>query len=139
MGHGALRGGERAAVLPRRGRADAGGGPLRAHRHGRPGVVHRRRALRHAGGGLPQRAEPALLDRRVGPGGPDVDAGEAHGHGSLQARGCDGAGRRERARGGLHGRRRAVRLRVQVRLRRHGPRGRRAGRARTQQDAAERG
>ena len=100
----------------------AGGEALRPLRHpglaqlalGRPalGRHHRR---------LPQRAQPLRLGRRDRPDRPHLDPGQAHRDGSLQARGRQRHRQPRRPRRGLHGRRRALRLPLPLRLARHLP------------------
>ena len=63
-----------------------------------------------------ERAEPVRVGRRDRPVRPDLDAGQAHGARSHQARGRLGAGGPRRSRRRLHRRRRAVRVHLPLRV-----------------------
>ena len=140
VGHRALGRGELQRILPQP-RRDSRRAALRPERQRRrPRLARRRPPLRrHRQPRVPQRAEPLRVDRRDRPRRPDLDAGQAHRARPLQARGRERQHREERARGRLPGRRRALRLPLQVRL--EGPLRRleQPGRSRAQQDAAHRG
>ena len=83
------------------------------------------------------RAVPLRLGRRGRPVRPGVDAAQAHDARPLQARGRQRHDRRERPGRRLHGRRRAVRLHLQVRLRGHLRPGHRPAGPATQHAAAD--
>ena len=116
------------------------GDALRPLRHpGRAQLALGRPALGRHHRRLPQRAEPVRLDRRARPQRPDLHPGQAHGDGPLQARGRHRHRQPRRPRRGLHGRRRALRLRLPLRLpREDAPRQQREG-APPQPRPAERG
>ena len=89
--------------------------------------------------GIPERGQPLRLDRGSGPVRSLLHAPQALRDGPLQARGRQRDRRQVRPRGGLHGRRRALRLPVQVRLGRHVPARHDGGGPQEQPDAALRG
>ena len=63
-----------------------------------------------------ERGEPVRVHRRGRPVRPGVAPGQAHGAGPVQARGRERPAAPRRSRRGVHGRRRALRLRLQVRV-----------------------
>ncbi|CAA9235170.1 MAG: Putative phosphatase, partial [uncultured Corynebacteriales bacterium] len=137
------RRGELQPVLRRRrrgpGRGQAGAGPVRRLHHRAlperlPQVGAGRPALRP--GGRAARGQPVRLHRRDRPVRPGLDAAQAHRPRPLQARGREHQGRQGRPGGGVHGRRRAVRLHLQVRLLPEDAPGPPPGRPRVEQAAA---
>ena len=111
--------------------AQAEAGPVRHHHHRplperlaqmgpRPGAVRP--------GQAPERGAPVRLDRRGRPVRPAVAPAQAHRAGPVQARGRERHRGQERQGRRVHGRRRAVRLPLQVRLGQEVPQGRLARR-----------
>jgi len=121
----------------------------------RPGVAERAGPLRDGPGRLraqvgdrrrpfradprAQRGEPLRLGRRDRSVRPRLDAPQAHRARALQARGGQSAGLGHRGAHDLHGRRREVRVRLQVRRRRTDAAGVLAGRPGGQRAPARRG
>ncbi len=119
VGHRALRRGELQRLLPHRGHERLGQA-LRPRRQGDdPRLGGHRPPLRRPHRRLRERAEPLRLDRRGRPVRARRGAREAHRARPLQARGRERDPREERPRRRVHGRRRALRLPLQVRLARH--------------------
>ena len=119
VGHRALRRGELQRLLPHP-RHRPGRHPLRLPRRGdRARLGARGPALRRPHPRLRERAEPVRLDRRARPVRAGRAAAEAHRARPLQARGRQRHRRAVRPGHRVHGRRRAVRLPLQVRLHRH--------------------
>ena len=124
VGHGALGRGELqpATSTPPRRRPRSRGYAASYARYGVNGVSEPR--LGRGGPAVrPRPQEPhepfrLRLDRRGRPVRPGLDAAQAHDARPVQARGRQRHDRRQRQGRGLHGRRRAVRLHLQVRLRR---------------------
>ena len=137
VGHRAVRRGELQPVLRRE--RHARDRPVRhPDERGRSRLVDGRPALRRPPAGLRERGQPVRLDRRGRPRGPHLDPGQAHRPRPLQARGRDDprGGRRPGRR--LLRRRRALRVRLQVRVEQDDASGRDRRRPRAQQDAARR-
>ena len=88
--------------------------PLRHHRDRQPRLERGRPPVRPDHGAA--RAVPVRLDRRGRPQRPHGHPSQAHDARTLQARGRQRRPGRQRPGGGLHGRRRARRLHLQVRL-----------------------
>ncbi len=139
VGHGAVGRGELQPVLQGHRHRPAGGAlrPLPHPGHAR--LARLRPALGRHLGGVRQRAQPVRLDRRGRPVRPALHAGEAHRDGSLQARGRQRDRQPRRARGRLHGRRRALRLPLPLRVEGPAPRARRQLAPPRQPLAAQRG